>query len=237
MDKTILLLQEALVGTRADIARDFQGMITQVDRQDFADFLIAFALHSATLSQWLCDWNQQMSLMLGKREQKDLALQLELIADGFNRRYQCQKIDQEKIVAWLDANVERHLQVEQVLNMISVGMKQLRTVFQDCMRRHKVKTWLCVLMEIERLRIVHGFSFIKLCDTFFGSGLLRCFSVIFDERRRSHYVFGLCETLLQQESIVDEIIDINAVKTASKAYSTYVNDCYKLSKKRVANVF
>lgn len=234
MDKTVLLLQEALVGTRADIARDFQGMIGRVDRQTFADFLTAFALQSSTLSQWLCDWNQQMSVALGKHDQRDLALQFELIADGFSRRYQRQQVDQEKIIAWLDANVEHHLQAEQVMNVISAGMKQLRAVFQDCMRRHQVKTWLCVLMEIERLRIIHGFSFIKLCDVFFGPGLLRCFSVIFDQRRRSHYVFGLCETVLQQEPIVTEVVEIDTVKAASKAYSTYINDCYELSKSNLA---
>ncbi len=235
MDKTALLLQEALVSTRADIASGFQSMISQVDRLTFADFLITFALQSAMLSQSLADWNQQLSAEMAKGGKKDLALQFELIADGFNRRYHRQKADQDKILTWLKANAEHRLRPEQAMRVISVGIKQLRTVFKDCLRRNQVKTWLCVLMEIERMRIIHGFTFIKLCETFFGQGLLRCFSVIFDQRRRSHYVFGLCETVLQNSDIVDEAVEIEVVKMASKAYGTYINDCYELSNKQMTN--
>lgn len=235
MDKTARLLQEALVGTRADIATGFQSMISQVDRLTFADFLITFALQSAMLSQSFADWNQQISAEMAKSGQKDLALQFELLAEGFNRRYHRQMADQDKILAWLKANVEHRLQPEQAVQVISAGIKQLRTVFKNCLRRRQMKTWLCVMMEIERIRIIHGFTFIKLCETFFGQGLLRCFSVIFDQRRRSHYVFGLCETVLQNSDIEHETVEIETVKTASKAYGTYINDCYELSNKQVTN--
>ncbi len=114
-------------------------------------------------------------------------------------------------------------------------MKQLRFVFQECAKRKKYTTWVFIMQELERLRIVHGFTLVKLCEMIFGRGVLRCLSHVLLQHRNENAAFNLCDQIignhikLQQDEIP---IMINEIKLAIHAYAQYVGDCYKMSIKK-----
>lgn len=231
MDRELFVISNALTDTRVHVAQRFEQLTTTTERRQLAYFMLAYCRQASVLVGWMSEWSKQLGKLIAPQGKTELAALMGDIADKLLQRHQALTIDVAHLSRWMQTQFPScsHFANEEVV--ISSGMKQLRFVAQECIKRSHGESWLLIITELERLRIVHGFTLIKLCDIHFGHRMLRCFSHIHYQHQHQNELFGLCEHALKSQiKLQDASITsmIAEVKTAIDAYASFISDCYSL---------
>jgi hypothetical protein len=237
MDRELSNIRNALIDTRVSLSHQFQKMTQLIDKEGFGCFLEVYCRQAASLSHWMSEWNERVRQKAAAANEDELAQTFTRISELLFRRHQALDEDTVKVSGWLSLNTSYSFDFSSEKLPVSPGMKQLRFISQECGKRSYYVSWLLIMTEIERLRIVHGFTLIKLCELYFGPSILRCFSHIHYQHQNQNELFTVCENaLLAHIKLHTASVQsmIAQVKSAIDAYACFIDDCYKISMQRVA---
>jgi hypothetical protein len=237
MDRELLSIRNALTDTRVSIAHQFQEMTQKVDKVSFGCFLVTYCRQAAGLASWMSDWNEQIYMAVRQQGKDDLAQTFSAISQKLSVRRDALRADVATMMEWAQEYLSKDLVVGEELSLSS-GMKQLRFISGECIKRKYYMSWLLIMTELERLRIVHGFTLIKLCELFFGKSVLRCFSHIHYQHQNQNELFTLCEDALEANIALHTASVqsmITEVRKAIEAYACFIGDCHQMSIQKVAH--
>ena len=232
MDRIRHVVHNALVDERARVAHQFEGIARRTDKATFAKFLVVYCAQGGQLADWLTDWNQLMGDCAIANGQGELAAGLMQASRYFHLRHSALQKDRQTLVQWLIGKVDGDWTAIDNSPCVSSGMKQLRHLFQSCLKRKRFVTWVMMINEIERLRIIHSVTLIKLCEVFFGRKIVGCFSHIQHQHQQGNALFWLCDNLLATgiKKLPEEVdVVIDDVKSSIQAYTQYIESCFKLA--------
>lgn len=230
MDRTLQVLRNALVGTRVDAAHQFEAIIKQLDQQTLALFLVNYCSESSKLNHDLGKWTESLIQLEVEQEPMLDRRQVAVLIEKYEERSRALKDDQKIFAEWLKNHLHHHdIQLKKGVTL-SPSSKQLRHTFQECLRRKRFLSWLVILDELERLRIIHGFTLIKLCELFFGRRVLGCFSHIQIQHHNNSIIFQTCEQLLESciehsKCVISDVL--SDARSAMNAYASYIEFCFK----------
>lgn len=236
MDRQLHTISHALTDVRVQVAQRFQQLTQTTDKAQLAHFMLAYCRQAAALVRWMSEWNEQLRQSSVAAGREALATVFGTIAEKLNQRHLALVADVESTARWLKAQFGSQADIQNEKIVMSSGMKKLRFVAQECVKRNHYESWLLIMTEIERLRIVHGFTLIKLCEVHFGRAMLRCFSHIHYQHQHQNELFALCETTLKSQiKLQDAAIQsmIAELKIAITAYASFIDDCYAIASKWV----
>lgn len=236
MERELTSIRNALIDTRVNLAHQFQKMTQLVDKEGFSCFLAVYCRQAALLAQWMSEWNEQLRQKVLSAGENELSLTFTSISKQLLQRHEALSKDVSNVTRWLGDHAHYHGDVADDKPLVSPGMKQLRFVSQECVKREFYVSWLLIMTEIERLRIVHGFTLIKLCELYFGPAILRCFSHIHYQHQNQNELFTVCENALEghiklHTASIQSMI--TQVQSAIDGYACFIDDCYKMSMQRV----
>ena len=232
MDRRLLTISSALTDIRVQVAQRFQQLTATADRQQLAHFMLAYCRQATIVARWMSDWNEQIRKLIATQGERELAILFGEISAKLFKRHQALEIDVVHTSRWLREQFKNCCDIENEKIVISPGMKQLRFIAQECIKRNHSKSWLLIMTELERLRIVHGFTLIKLCEVHFGCSMLRCFSHIHYQHQHQNELFILCESALKSQIKLQDVAIqsmIAEVKTAIEAYASFIGDCNSIA--------
>ncbi len=237
MDQTLLNIRDALTNTRVQVAQRFQRMTEVIDKWGLACFLVVYCRQAAVLSHWMSEWNEQLRQKMTAHMQQNLNQIFVGISEKLLRRHKSLDQDTVNVTQWVALHLDGVTNQAHNGLLICAGMKQLRFLFQECIKRSDCVNWLLIMTELERLRIVHGFTLIKMCELYFGKSILRCFTHIHYQHQNQDELFVICEQALEDHiqlhtsPIQTMIGDVNM---AIESYANFIDDCYQVATKRVA---
>ncbi len=238
MDSELSCIRSALIDTRVNISHQFQKMTQLIDKEGFGLFLLVYCRQAAALCQWMSEWNEQIRQQVISDGQAELVETFTQLSEKLLRRHHSLDEDTVNLTHWLAEHTEQGVGLAREKCSLLPGMKQLRFIFQECIKRRHYVNWLVIMSEIERLRIVHGFTLIKLCELYFGRTILRCFSHIHYQHQHENELFALCEIALKDHielhtASVPSMI--TQARAALDAYACFIEDCYKASMQQVTH--
>lgn len=229
MDRILTSLRQALVEARSEAAFGFSALSSQSNPTQVGHFLLSYCHQASTLMAWLSLWNQALLAESTINLSDDNLAVFKEMQSRLASRQTALTQDLETAKAWLiSADI---ISVDFVLSEQPAcqGLKQVRHAQELCARRCDLSTWLCVVSEVERLRMIHGFTFIKLCELHFGRGMLKQLSHIHFQHQQQTALFDLVETLIlgvlaQQSLEPDHALQV--MKSAIKGYGEYIANCF-----------
>lgn len=229
MDRILNPLRQALVETRANAAFGFSSLSGRATPAELGCFLLRYCHQAATLMSWLSVWNRALLEESAVSLSDEERAAFEEIETRLVAREAALKEDFTSLKAWLISEnlIESGFELDE--QSTCQGLKQVRHAQALCARRNDLSTWLCVFSEIERLRMVHGFTFIKLCELHFGKSMLKKLSHIHFQHQQQTALFDLIEKLLavaiaQQSLQPDHALQV--MKSAINGYGEYITNCY-----------
>lgn len=235
MDRQLLVLSNALVESRVQVAERFQQLLGQTNKQQFAYFMQAYCRQNALLEQWMSGWNRQLHELVAK-ENAALAAVFADIAERLEKREHAASRDSQEIAAWLQQHIAGAYDVTPEKVSVVPGMKQLRFVANECIKRKHHDSWLLVMTEIERMRIIHGYTLVKMCEQFLGESILTCLSSMHYQHPQQNELFSICETALITQlrlKAPNMSTMMSEVKTALAGFASFISDCYSVSQRWV----
>lgn len=235
MDRELLSIRNAVTDSRTALSRQFQLLTQQVDRERFGVFLAVYCRQAAGLARLMVDWSQQLCQSVTEPGQEALLASLKAISAQLETRHTTLETDFLAVKTWAQKVLSYGFELPSQMKL-SAGVKQLRFVFSGCIKSKYYVSWLLVVTELERLRIVHGFTLVKMCELFFGQDVLHCFSHIHYQHQNPNELFSLCDHALEthmrlhRASVPSMIAD---VRKAIEAYGCFIHDCFQMSLQRI----
>ncbi len=229
MDRTVVqTVQNSLIDSRSQVAYQFQQLTKQVSREIFTNFLMVYCQQEALLAEGLYQWNRDIAKIRAKLSGVALSALFEKMAEHCQIRQRALLLDQAALMQRYDHSVEER-----------DNINPWQLIFQKCRDGKSLLTWLFIMTEIERLRIIHSFTLIKLCQWVCGKGVLRCLSHVLLQHREGNVLLDLSEKAIPLAiplSCENPGIMINDIKLAMSTYAHSVNECYTTAVKRESYV-
>lgn len=236
MDKVCQAARSSLIDARSEISHKIQRITVNSSKEGLGRFLVSYCQYATLMMEWMSDWNNRMQVVAQEKGDDSLAIAFKEISDKLFIRSQALKCDQGDMLQWVVANLGCDIDLPKGREIASTGMKKFRHLFEECEKRKEPNTWLFIMSEVERLRIIHGFTLVSLCSVLLGKQAIRRLSHILLQHRQSNKLFDVCEVALSNDIKLHpkELPDmVEAASVALDAYGLYIDDCYETSRVRV----
>ena len=236
MQRQLDAIGMSLVDVRAEAARALGQLVNRSDEATLAQFLICHCYFASTMMGWLSNWAQQLVQSNHVDEQVVSRAFLQTLIDRLYAREVALKQDQRQIVKHLSSRVQSPLRALTDGLEVTPGMKQLREIFQGSVSTHHIATWVCIMLELERCRLLHGMTLMKLAQSHFGPGILRYFSHVHLMHQQDTPMLNLLEdTLVAMGGQVTDAKDmLNQSRLALQAYIHHLEHCFDRSQQMMA---
>lgn len=236
MDIILNTLRQALVETRTDVAGGFSALVNLSDQKQFSGFVLRYCHQAAILMEWLFKWNKECLNESSISLDEEAMGAFQQIQSRLLARQKALLFDEKQCREWMVGEGYLDPSFEHEGKNTAPGLKQLRHVQQLCLRRRDCSTWLCVLSEIERLRMIHGFTFIKLCELNFGKAFLKKLSHVHAQHQQITALFDLIEAVLRHTLVQQPLLSeqsLEEMRLAIKGYGVYITNCYNLTEEAI----